>query len=42
MYRELYLKKKMYDAQILPILLCGSELRGFKQFAVTEQAHMFA
>ena len=40
--RTVFEKKKMYDAQILQILLCGSELRGFKQFAMTEQAHMFA
>ena len=32
----------MYDAQILPILMYGSELWGFQQFAVTEKAHMFA
>ena len=33
---------KMYDAQILPILMYGSELWGFQQFAVIEKAHMFA
>ena len=32
----------MYDAQILRILLYGSELWGFQQFAVIQQAHMFA
>ncbi len=32
----------MYDAQILPILMYGSELWGFQQFAVIEKAHMFA
>ena len=33
---------KMYDAQILPILMYGSELWGFQQFAVIKKAHMFA
>ena len=32
----------MYDAQILRILLYGTELWGFQQFAVIQQAHMFA
>ena len=32
----------MYDAQILPILMYGSELWGFQQFAVIKKAHMFA
>ena len=40
MYREMYFL--MYDAQILPILMYGSELWGFQQFAVIEKAHMFA
>ena len=33
---------KIYDAQVLPILMYGSELWGFQQFAVIEKAHMFA
>ena len=33
---------KMYDAQILRILMYGSELWGFQQFAVIGKAHMFA
>ena len=41
MYREMYFFLK-YDAQILRMLMYGSELWGFKQFAVIEQAHMFA
>ena len=32
----------MYDAQILPILMYGSELWGLQQFAVIEKTHMFA
>ena len=32
----------MYDAQILRILLYGTELWGFQQFAVIQQAHKFA
>ena len=32
----------MCDAQILPILMYGSELWDFQQFAVIEKAHMFA
>ena len=33
---------KLYDAQILPILMYGSELCGFQPFTVIEKAHMFA
>ena len=33
---------KLYDAQILPILMYGSELWGFQPFTVLEIAHMFA
>ena len=33
---------KIFDAQVLPILMYGSEQWGFQQFAVIEKAHMFA
>ena len=33
---------QMYDAEILPILMYGSELWGFQQFVVKEKAYMFA
>ena len=32
----------MYAEQILPILMYGSKLRGFQQFAVVQKARMFA
>lgn len=33
---------KIYDAQVLPVLLYGSEVWGFKRFDVLERAHLFA
>ena len=39
-YRNVFFK--IYDAQVLQILMYRSELWGFQQFAVIEKAHMFA
>eukprot|EP00916_Digyalum_oweni_P000498 GHVL01000911.1.p1 GENE.GHVL01000911.1~~GHVL01000911.1.p1 ORF type:complete len:163 (+),score=0.01 GHVL01000911.1:326-814(+) len=33
---------KIYDAQVLPILMYGSELWGFQRFEALEKAHLFA
>ena len=33
---------KIYDAQILPVLMYGSEIWGYQQFDAIEKAHLFA
>ena len=33
---------KIYDAQILPVLMYGSEIWGYQRFDAIEKAHLFA